>query len=120
MPAFKLKQNGGKAELVRDAAIGPKYYGGWTAFVKAAVSFQGDFTFLQSPAEAPLHLYYISGDAGVSLGRVDEGARVEPKPWKAVAAVPASAEKAFSGLKTMAAASFAQTAAAKGGAHLQL
>ena len=55
------------------------------------------------------------GDLGV-----DEGARVEPKPWKAVAAVPASAEKAFSGLKTMAAASFAQTAAAKGGAHLQL
>ena len=46
VPAFKLKQNGGKSELVRDAAIGPKYYGGWTAFVKAAVSFQGDFTFL--------------------------------------------------------------------------
>ena len=53
VPAFKLKQNGGKSELVRDAAIGPKYYGGWTAFVKAAVSFQGDFTFLTSPAEAP-------------------------------------------------------------------
>ena len=94
VPAFKLKQNGGKSELVRDAAIGPKYYGGWTAFVKAAVSFQGDFTFLTSPAEAPVHLYHISGDAGVSLGRVEEGARVEPGPWKAVAAVPASAEKA--------------------------
>ena len=75
---------------------------------------------LVDAAEAPVFLYHISGDAGVTLGRVDEGGRVEPKPWKAVAAVPASAEKAFAGLKTMAAASFAQTAAAKGGAHLQL
>ena len=118
MPAFKLKQNDGKTELIRDvAAPGAKskrFFEGWNMFIKAARSFEADFNFIDNLDARPVAIFLNM--PSLEIKKVEIGDTVDLMGVKAVASVHKSAETIFSGVQKMETAMFIAKAIEKNGA----
>ena len=121
VPAFKLKQNDGKTELIRDvAAPGAKskrFFEGWNMFIKAARSFEADFNFIDNLDARPVAIFLNM--PSLEIKKVEIGDTVDLMGVKAVASVHKSAETIFSGVQKMETAMFIAKAIEKNGAANQ-
>eukprot|EP01013_Petalomonas_cantuscygni_P031855 TRINITY_DN581_c0_g1_i2.p2 TRINITY_DN581_c0_g1~~TRINITY_DN581_c0_g1_i2.p2 ORF type:complete len:159 (-),score=25.41 TRINITY_DN581_c0_g1_i2:241-717(-) len=117
VPKFKITQNGGRAELIRDCA-GVKVRNlltGVAQFVKMAREFKGLVTVTGGETfEVPFRIYTLTG---TDVKRLEPGAATPVEGIQAVAALPREAD-AYSGVKTMAASMFSGAAQRGNGAHL--
>ena len=93
VPAFKLKQNDGKTELIRtwrDDAPSRGFYEGWQMFIKAARSFEADFNFIDNLDARPVAIFLNM--PSLEIKKVEIGDTVDLMGVKAVASVHKSAE----------------------------
>ena len=119
-PAFKLKQNGGRQELVRECG-GPKiatFYQGYCQYLKAAGAAAGPFTVLEAdghghPGLPTVAVYMI--DAAETITRCEAGKEYSLDGMKALAVLPAAAMDLEGVQKTLLAV-FMQTASKAGAA----
>ena len=117
VPAFKLKQNDGKTELIRDvAAPGAKskrFFEGWNMFIKAARSFEADFNFIGNAPQRPAAIFLSMPN--LDIKRVEIGDTVDVMGCKAVAVLHEPAADAFKGVHSMKTELFVARAHEKGG-----
>jgi|EP00908_Phaeocystis_cordata_P000917 hypothetical protein len=119
-PAFKLKQNGGRQELVRECG-GPKiatFYQGYCQYLKAAGAAGGPFTVLEAdghghPGLPTVAVYML--DAAETITRCEAGKEYSLDGMKALAVQPAAAMDLEGVQKTLLAV-FMQTASKAGAA----
>jgi len=119
VPKFKFTQNAGRSELIRtiNGPNIPRYYQGWTQFVKLAKENDAQFAILKGEqfTQAPVALYIVNKNTEV--GRIPENSTVTLEDVAAVVAVH-PANLSF-GVKKMNVALFRETAETSKGAAIQ-
>ena len=91
VPDFKLRNNGGRNEILREAA-GPnakRFFMGWTHFLKIARGADGIFCHLANLKQLPVAIYLH--DEQMRVARLPLGVSTDLRSVKAVAAAPALA-----------------------------